>query len=408
MSLSRCFKYVNPNLSLGNQVFSNNGNNVSIGRILTSINQHQLLKSDQINELNQRRFARFNTVKRRLTHKFTWWPKKTTRINHNRMLSAENQEFLQEVYKEQYTSPLNNIEIEKKVWTPDSKRTGLIARKIGVLPLWLKTGERVSCTLLQFNDNHVINCQNVEETKKNVIFQNRWYTHNYATIVVGSESGDVTRYTKEYCSLFDKAGVPPKQKITKMVITEDAMLPPGTPLSVQHFKIGQYVDVFGKTIDRNFQGVVTRWGFKGDGSKHHGATKAHRRPGTIGQSRKAGGPMKGRKMPGHMGDERKTFRSMQVLRINTKHNIMWVKGQGVPGLINAWVYVFDAICKGRRFEAGDQPPFPTYIPSENEQVPEELNHPDVHLMESETIIYPKVEESKRRTGAKLAKVRKGK
>ena len=41
--------------------------------------------------------------------------------------------------------------------------------------------------------------------------------------------------------------------------------------------------------------------------------------------------MKGRRMAGHMGDERKTFRSMQVLRINTKYNVIWVKGQGVPG-----------------------------------------------------------------------------
>ena len=118
-------------------------------------------------------------------------------------------------------------------------------------------------TLLQVIDNHVINCHDVEETKRNTIRQNRWFTHEYATIVVGAETGDVTKYTSNYCGLFSAAGVPPKQKITKMVITEDAMLPPGTPLYAQHFKIGQYVDVFGKTIDHNFEGVVKRWGFKG-------------------------------------------------------------------------------------------------------------------------------------------------
>lgn len=72
--------------------------------------------------------------------------------------------------------------------------------------------------------------------------------------MVGSESGDVTKYTKEYCGLFNKAGVQPKQKISKFVITEDAMLPPGTPLFAQHFNVGQYVDVHGKTIDHGFEG----------------------------------------------------------------------------------------------------------------------------------------------------------
>lgn len=129
--------------------------------------------------------------------------------------------------------------------------------------MWMKTGEKKTATLLQVIDNHVINCFNVEETKQNIIYQNRWFTKDYATVVVGAESGDVTRYTKEYVGLFNRAGVPPKQKITKMVITEDAMLPPGTPLYAQHFKIGQRVDVWGKSIDRGFQGVVVRWGFKG-------------------------------------------------------------------------------------------------------------------------------------------------
>lgn len=57
--------------------------------------------------------------------------------------------------------------------------------------------------------------------------------------------------------------------------------------------------------------------------------------------------MKGRKMAGHMGSERKTVRSMEVMRINTKYNVIYVKGQCVPGLTGAYVYIFDAACEGR-------------------------------------------------------------
>ena len=119
--------------------------------------------------------------------------------------------------------------------------------------------------MLQVVDNHVLNSFNVEATKRDAIYQKRWFVKDYATINVGAESGDVTKFTKEYCGLFAKAGVQPKLKISKFVITEDAMLPPGTPLYAQHFKVGQCVDVFGKTIDHGFEGVVRRWGFKGKG-----------------------------------------------------------------------------------------------------------------------------------------------
>jgi large subunit ribosomal protein L3 len=113
------------------------------------------------------------------------------------------------------------------------------------------------------SDNHVINSQNVEETKQKAIYQKRWVSHDLASIVIGAESGDITKFTNEYSGLFKRAGVLPKNKISKFLVTEDALLPPGTPLFAQHFKIGQYVDVFGKSIDRGFEGVVRRWGFKG-------------------------------------------------------------------------------------------------------------------------------------------------
>lgn len=64
------------------------------------------------------------------------------------------------------------------------------------------------------------------------------------------------------------------------------------------------------------------------------------------------------------------------------------------------------IKRHRGFDPLNPPPFPTFVPNENEQVPENLYHPDLFAMESETITYPKVEEVKRRTGAKLAKIRK--
>lgn len=79
----------------------------------------------------QKRFKQFPTVKRRKTHKRFWWTKKVTRRNNNRMLTVDNQQFVQQHIADHYASPLNNVQIETKEWTPQSKRTGLIGRKIG-------------------------------------------------------------------------------------------------------------------------------------------------------------------------------------------------------------------------------------------------------------------------------------
>lgn len=46
-------------------------------------------------------------------------------------------------------------------------------------------------------------------------------------------------------------------------------------------------------------------------------------------------------MAGHMGDERKTLASLQVMRINTKYGLLFIRGQCIPGPIGSWVYVFD-------------------------------------------------------------------
>jgi len=84
--------------------------------------------------------------------------------------------------------------------------------------------------------------------------------------------------------MFKNAGVPPKRKLTKFMITENAAVQPGTPLYASHFRVGDYVDVGAKTIGFGFQGVMKRFGFKG-GPRSHGATKFHRKRGTVGSGR---------------------------------------------------------------------------------------------------------------------------
>lgn len=69
-------------------------------------------------------------------------------------------------------------------------------------------------------------------------------------------------------------------------------------------------------------------------------------------------------------------------------------------------FYFNFFKSFRTIDPSNPPPFPTFVPNDGEEVPENLYHPDLFVMDNDTIQYPKVEEAKRRTGAKTARVRK--
>lgn len=53
-------------------------------------------------------------------------------------------------------------------------------------------------------------------------------------------------------------------------------------MNATHFVPGQFIDIQSRSRDKGFQGVMKRWGFKGQ-SATHGTSRAHRSPGSIGQ-----------------------------------------------------------------------------------------------------------------------------
>lgn len=72
------------------------------------------------------------------------------------------------------------------------------------------------------------------------------------------------------------------ERVVEFPVTEKGLLPVGLSLNAAHFTAGQFVDVQAISKDKGFQGVVKRWGFKGQ-SASHGTSLAHRSPGSIGQ-----------------------------------------------------------------------------------------------------------------------------
>lgn len=167
---------------------------------------------------------------------------------HDDYVTPDNLEFIKEVVEDKYVknAPQVSTDIKTIEWTPQMQRTGLIARKIGIYPLWLKNGKTVTTTLLQILDNHVIKYYSPEEYDPPRKRHTRIRTKK-ACLLLGAEATDPTLLTKEYCGIFKDSGVIPKKILARFFISPDAALPPGFLLNCMHFTVGNYVDVRGKT-----------------------------------------------------------------------------------------------------------------------------------------------------------------
>eukprot|EP00096_Caligus_rogercresseyi_P008717 TRINITY_DN2813_c0_g1_i1.p1 TRINITY_DN2813_c0_g1~~TRINITY_DN2813_c0_g1_i1.p1 ORF type:complete len:352 (+),score=70.86 TRINITY_DN2813_c0_g1_i1:113-1168(+) len=329
-------------------------------------------------------------IKRRHTHKPFWHIKKSNKVP-NEPLTQENKSWVGGC------SPLKEefAPWDRSSWENPSTRTGVLARKIGLAPLWNKSGSRIMTTLLQVADIHVIRYIPAEDYAESHIGQKLQASNGISeakrkvlnpALVVGTDSRDPSYFTKGYCGLFSESGVSPKRVLARFLVTPNAILKPGMPLYASHFQAGAYVDIRGTGIRRGFQGVMKRWGFHGMPSDARGATKTHRRPGSIGSGCQKARVWPGQKMPGLMGGNRVIMPGLQILRINHREGVLYVKGQSIPGNTGDFVQIFDtrhpmkSLKESPRF-------FPTCLPEDLSSLPEEEYAEHIHRFEDDSIVF---------------------
>ena len=98
----------------------------------------------------------------------------------------------------------------------------------------------------------------------------------------------------------------------------------GDTIDVSALEEGQKVIVSSVSKGKGFQGGVKRYNFSG-GRRSHGNKHAEREGGSIG----AGGPQrvfKGVKMPGRMGSDRITIKNLNIAKIDSENNRIFVRG----------------------------------------------------------------------------------
>ena len=117
---------------------------------------------------------------------------------------------------------------------------------------------------------------------------------------------------------------------------------PGDDLTVGAFADVKFVDVTGTTKGRGFTGTIKRWNFSRQ-PMSHGNSKHHRKVGGLGrQGSISKGVPKGKKMCGHYGVERVTIQNMELVKVDTDRNLLYIRG-AVPGHRDGYVIVRNTI-----------------------------------------------------------------
>lgn len=226
-------------------------------------------------------------------------------------------------------------------------RTGLLAQKLGMTRIFGADGAHIPVTILKAMGNQVVGVKTSEKD-------------GYDAVQVGYGSRKPKKVSKPQKEFYAKKKIEPKKALKEFRVSADALLNQGDEISVNHFVVGQKVDVAGKSIGKGFAGAMKRHNFAGLEATH-GVSISHRSHGSTGHCQEPGRVFKGKKMAGQMGNKRVTKQNLEVVFVDEEQGIIAVKG-AVPGGDSNIIEVTDAI----KSKLPEGLPFPAAIVGGND------------------------------------------
>ena len=194
---------------------------------------------------------------------------------------------------------------------------GILGNKIGMTQIFDKNGDVISVTVIKTGPCVITQIKSLENCGYNAI------QVGYTEISANSKS-----LTKPRLGHFNKVNLPAYRFLKEFRMENLNDYKVGEIFTVENFKIGQFVNISGLSIGKGFAGNVKRNNFA-TGPKTHGS-KHHRLQGSLGAGTTPGRVFPGKKMSGHLGNTKVTIKSLQIIYIDTKENLLIVKG-AIPG-----------------------------------------------------------------------------
>ena len=206
--------------------------------------------------------------------------------------------------------------------------TGIIGKKLGMSQVFGADGVVTPVTVLKAGPCVVVQRKSAQ-------------ADGYESVQLGLVEERPAKVNRPTAGHYKKAGVPPTRVRREVGLTAGGeALKAGDQVLVSVFADGDTVDVIGTSKGRGFQGVVKRHHFRGGAATH--GSMFHRAPGSIGASSYPSRVIKGMRAAGHMGSDRVTVRNLRVVKVDSEHNLLLVRG-AVPGATGGYVIIRRAV-----------------------------------------------------------------
>ncbi len=192
---------------------------------------------------------------------------------------------------------------------------GILGKKLGMSQLFDEQGRAVPVTLIEAGPCRITQLKSAD-------------TDGYAAVQIGFQLIREKLINKPSKGHLTKSGGDLLRHLREYRVENSSGYQLGASITVDDFEKGQKVDVSGDTMGRGFAGYQKRHGFS-RGPMSHGS-KNHRLPGSTGAGTTPGRVYPGKRMAGRMGGKKVTTRGLEILKIDTNHNLLVVKGS-VPG-----------------------------------------------------------------------------
>lgn len=192
---------------------------------------------------------------------------------------------------------------------------GLLGNKIGMTQIFDESGNVIPVTILKVGP-----CV-ITQLKTDL-------NDGYNSIQIGYGNTSNKTLTQPEIGHLKKYNIQPLRYLKEFRVQSHKDFKIGQILNVDSFSSGQLVNIRGKSIGKGFSGLQKRHNFS-RGPMTHGS-KNHRAPGSIGMGTTPGRVLPGKRMAGQLGNKIVTIRKLKIVQIDSKENILVVKGS-VPG-----------------------------------------------------------------------------
>ena len=217
-------------------------------------------------------------------------------------------------------APAEEVAPEQEEVNPYAKF--LLGTKIGMTNVFSDTGLQFPATVIEAGPCYISQIK----TDQN---------DGYNAVQIGFKLDKKANKPKK--NHFTKNKCEPMKYIREFRVDKDSQFSIGEKIDVKIFSEGEYVDISGISKGKGFAGVMKRHGF-GGGRASHGKNSVMRKPGSVGAGADPSRIWKGKKMPGRYGGDKVTCKNLEILKIDTKNNLLFIKG-AVPGSNNNLVSI---------------------------------------------------------------------